>query len=75
MIKLKKKPTTHETLGTVIESIGVVTLKPSKYPTLESIAGSIPPLTKPMSIEEMRKIVAEDIANRYLAKRGCKPFS
>ena len=56
-------------LAVVVEPDGSLTLKPPKYPTLESLAGIIPPLDPPKTWKEVEAIIAEDRAEAYLAKQ------
>ena len=56
-------------LAVVVEPDGSLTLKQPKYPTLESLAGIIPPLNSPKTWEEVEAIIAEDRTEAYLAKQ------
>jgi AbrB family looped-hinge helix DNA binding protein len=56
-------------LAVAVEPDGSLTLKPPTYPTLESLAGIIPPLDPPKTWEEVQAIIAEERAEAYLAKQ------
>ena len=56
-------------LAVVVEPDGSLILKLPKYPTLESLAGIIPPLDPPKTWEEVKAIIAEDRVEAYLAKQ------
>ena len=56
-------------LAVVVEPDGSLTLKRPTYPTLESLAGIIPPLNPSKTWEEVEAIIAEDRAEAYLAKQ------
>lgn len=54
-----------------VQADGSLKLKPTKYPTLESLAGaagSLPDHLKSMSLEEIRQIALEDLAEQMIAK-------
>jgi len=56
-------------LAVLVELDGSLTLKPPTYPTLESLAGIIPPLDPPKTWEEVEAIIADDRAEAYLVKQ------
>jgi AbrB family looped-hinge helix DNA binding protein len=58
-------------LAVVIEPDGSLTLRPPKYPTLESLAGAagtLPDHLKGLSWQEIMDIAHEDLAEQLLAK-------
>jgi AbrB family looped-hinge helix DNA binding protein len=58
-------------LAVVIEPDGSLTLKPPKYPTLESLAGAVgtlPDHLKGLSWQEIMDIAHEDLAEQIIAK-------
>lgn len=46
----------------------ITSLKPSKYPTLESLAGVLPALNPPKTWLEIQDILADDLARAYFSK-------
>jgi bifunctional DNA-binding transcriptional regulator/antitoxin component of YhaV-PrlF toxin-antitoxin module len=58
----------HRKVAVVVKPDGSVQLAVPKYPTLESIAGVVEPLAKPMTLSEMRAVVADELAEAYRAK-------
>jgi len=58
-------------LVAVLEPSGSLKLKPSKYPTLESLAGSLgslPDSLKGLSWHEIMEIAHEDLAQQFIGK-------
>ena len=60
--------TKHRKVAIVVEPSGAVQLKAPKYPTLESIFGAVRPLAQPMSMKEIREVIADDIAEAHQPK-------
>ena len=54
----------------VIETDGSIRITKPRYSTIDSVAGVVPPLAKPMTMSEIREIIADDIAESYIAKFG-----
>lgn len=51
---------TKDKIVFVLESQGIVQVKPARYPTVASLRGAAGSLNKPMSWKEMRDMARED---------------
>ena len=57
----------HRKVAIAVKADGSVQLAVPKYPTLASIAGAVEALAKPMTMQEMREVIAEELVEKHRA--------